>query len=135
LLCSLSKVLEKAAALRLVGHLRDNQLLNRNQFGFQEKTSTLHHLAKLTNFVTKEINNKNYVVGIFLDLKKAFDVVPNNILLKKLEKMGIVGLALRWFTSYLEGRNQCVIYFIYLSTARKLYNKTVIFTWAYYRKC
>jgi hypothetical protein len=108
LLCSLSKVLEKAAALRLVGHLRDNQLLNQNQFGFQEKTSTVHHLAKLTNFVTKEINNKNYVVGIFLDLKKAFDVVPHSILLKKLEKMGIVGLALRWFTSYLEGRNQCV---------------------------
>jgi hypothetical protein len=42
-----------------------------------------------------EINKKHYVIGIFLDLKKAFDVV-----LKKLEKMGIVGLALRWFASY-----------------------------------
>jgi hypothetical protein len=54
------------------------------------------------------VNDKNYVVGIFLDLKKAFDVVPHSLLLKKLEKMGVVGLALRWFISYLEGRTQCV---------------------------
>jgi hypothetical protein len=108
LLCTLSKVLEKAAAIKLVGHLRDNQLLSKDQFGFQEKTSTLHHLTKLTNYIANELNKKNYVVGIFLDLKKAFDVVPHNLLLKKLEKMGIVGLALRWFTSYLEGRTQCV---------------------------
>jgi Reverse transcriptase (RNA-dependent DNA polymerase) len=91
-----------------VNHLKDNKILSEHQFGFQEKTSTLHHLTKLTNFITKELNEKNYVVGIFLDLKKAFDVVPHNILLKKLEKMGIVGLSLSWFTSYLEGRSQCV---------------------------
>jgi hypothetical protein len=107
-LCTFSKILEKAVAIRLVNHLRDNQLLNENQYGFQENVSTVHHLTKLCNYVTKELNDKNYVVGIFLDLKKAFDVVPHNLLLKKLEKMGVVGLALRWFTSYLEGRTQCV---------------------------
>jgi hypothetical protein len=108
LLCAFSKILEKAVAIRLVNHLRENQLLNINQYGFQEKVSTVHHLTKLTNFVTEELNKKNYVVGIFLDLKKAFDLVPHNLLLKKLERMGVVGLALGWFTSYLEGRLQCV---------------------------
>jgi Reverse transcriptase (RNA-dependent DNA polymerase) len=63
----------------------------------------VHHLLKLTNHVTKELNKKNYTVGIFLDLKKAFDVVPHKILLKKLEILGVRGMALKWFTSYLEG--------------------------------
>jgi sarcosine oxidase/L-pipecolate oxidase len=108
LLCTFSKILEKAVAIRLVGYHRDNQLLNENQYGFQENVSTVHHLTKLCNYVTKELNDKNYVVGIFLDIKKAFDVVPHSLLLKKLEKMGVIVLALRWFTSYLEGRTQCV---------------------------
>jgi hypothetical protein len=47
-------------------------------------------------------------VGVFLDLKKAFDVVPHDILLKKLEKLGITGTALSWFTSYLSNRRQKV---------------------------
>jgi Reverse transcriptase (RNA-dependent DNA polymerase) len=107
-LSSISKVLEKAVACRLVNHLKYNKILNENQFGFQEGFSTVHHLFKLTNHVTKELNKKNYTVGIFLDLKKAFDVVPHKILLKKLEKMGIGGVALRWFANYLKGRSQRV---------------------------
>jgi sarcosine oxidase/L-pipecolate oxidase len=89
-------------------HLKYNNLLNENQFGFQEGFSTMHHLLKLTNYVTNEINKKNYTVGIFLDLKKGFDTVPHRILLKKLEKLGIRGMALRWFTNYLNGRSQKV---------------------------
>jgi hypothetical protein len=73
-------------ANRLVQHLNDNNILYEGQFGFQSKVSTVHHLLKLTNYVAEQLNNKNYVVGIFLDLKKAFDVVPHDILLKKLKK-------------------------------------------------
>jgi methylaspartate ammonia-lyase len=47
-------------------------------------------------------------VGIFFDLKKAFDVVSHEILLKKLLKMGIQGVALAWFISYLKDRSQVV---------------------------
>jgi ribonucleases P/MRP protein subunit RPP40 len=91
-----------------VNHLRYNNLLNENQFGFHEGISTVHHLLKLTHFVAKELNKKNYTVGVFLDLKKAFDVVPHRILLKKLERLGIRRVALKWFTSYLNGRMQKV---------------------------
>ena len=47
-------------------------------------------------------------IGIFLDLKKAFDVCSHSILLKKLKKLGVEGVALDWFTSYLSNRKQRV---------------------------
>ena len=49
-----------------------------------------------------------YCLGVFLDLKKAFDVCSHEILLKKLKRMGILGTTYNWFASYLSNREQCV---------------------------
>ena len=54
------------------------------------------------------IENKKYGCGIFIDLKKAFDTVNHDILLRKLEHYGIRGTSLSWFSSYLKGRSQYV---------------------------
>ena len=43
-----------------------------------------------------------------MDLSKAFDCVDHDLLLKKLEKLGIRGLVLKWFRSYLNNRQQYV---------------------------
>jgi hypothetical protein len=58
--------------------------------------------------ISKSLNDGNYCIGVFLDLKKAFDVCSHSILLKKLEKMGVRGTALTWFKNYLAGRSQYV---------------------------
>ena len=108
LLSSLSKILEKIISIKLVNHLEINHLLHPNQYGFQHNKSTVHHLLHLTNHITQELNSKKFCIGVFLDLKKAFDVVSHNILLKKLKKLGINGVTLKWFKSYLSNRNQCV---------------------------
>ncbi len=79
-----------------------------HQYGFQHNKSTQHNLIQLTNFINKTLNEKKYAIGIFFDLKKALDVCPHSILLRKLHKLGIRGTALQWFTSYLQGRQQKV---------------------------
>ena len=106
LLSTLSKILEKIVANSLVNHLEINNLLYDNQYGFLRGRSTLHNITKLTSKISQDPNDKKFVIGIFLDLKKAFDTVSHDILLSKLKKIGISGTPLKWFTSYLSIRTQ-----------------------------
>ena len=49
-----------------------------------------------------------FTIAIFCDLQKAFDTVDHKILLKKLEGLGVRGIELKWFESYLSNRKQFV---------------------------
>ena len=108
LLSSISKILEKIVAQKLISHLLENDLLYVHQYGFLPNRSTEHNLLQILNFITKALDEGNYCIGVFLDLKKAFDVCSHEILLKKLQKMGIRGNTYNWFKNYLAGRKQFV---------------------------
>jgi Reverse transcriptase (RNA-dependent DNA polymerase) len=95
-------------ATDLYNHLDLNNLIFKHQYGFQRGKSTEHNLVQVVNYIGEALNNRNWCIGIFLDLKKAFDTVQHDILLCKLEKYGIRGTALNWFKSYLSNRTQCV---------------------------
>ena len=54
------------------------------------------------------LNNHESTVGVFIDLKKAFDTVDHGILIEKLYHYGIRGIANKWICSYLMNRYQYV---------------------------
>jgi hypothetical protein len=54
------------------------------------------------------LDDKEVSIGLFLDLSKVFDLVDHEILLRKMSEMGIRGIALKWFQSYLNNRIQRV---------------------------
>ena len=95
-------------AIKLTNYLQINKLISPWQFGFQKNLSTEMNLLHVTNFIGNALNNGEFCIGVFFDLKKAFAVVQHNILLSKLEKFGIVGSALNWFRTYLSSRKQVV---------------------------
>ena len=88
--------------------LQEHNILFQNQFGFRKNNSTTFALMEITEKIKETIDNKKYGRGIFIDLRKAFDTVNHDILLKKLEHYGIRGNALKWFRSYLTNRKQYV---------------------------
>ncbi len=63
---------------------------------------------QILNYVTTALNDGMYCIDVFIDLKKAFDVCSHEILLAKLNKMGIQDTALTWFRNHLSGRSQIV---------------------------
>ena len=82
----------------------------KSQSGFRK-----HHSCNtaLINLVDKWLSNidKGEVVGaIFYDLKKAFDIVNHELLIKKLGYYKFDINTLNWIKSYLTDRKQCIIY-------------------------
>ena len=62
----------------------------------------------LVDQIFQAFDNNEFTIGIFIDLKKAFDTVDHQILLGKLEFYGIRGIPLTWIKSYLSNRQQFV---------------------------
>ena len=80
---ALSKVIEKIVFKQLYNYLSINNILYKNQFGFQPGKSTLHPLVHILNYIADAFNNNEIVVGVFLDFRKAFDLVDHKVLLTK----------------------------------------------------
>ena len=108
LLSNINKIFEKIMYKRLYNFLCLQNSFYELQFGFRNKHSTTHALISLTEKIREALDNNKYACGIFIDLKKAFDTVDHNILLKKLEHYGVRGVANEWFRSYLTDRKQYV---------------------------
>jgi len=101
-----SKILEKLVHKRLSIFLESNNLLSKFQFGFRKNFSTTHPLTVFLNHLFEANNEKKYTLGIFCDLRKAFDTVDFEILLTKMYNKGVRGQDLEWFKNYLYGRKQ-----------------------------
>ena len=79
-----------------------------HQFGFQGKISTSHAMLDLTTTAYDNIDNNLLTELVFIDLKKVFDTVCYKILMTKLARYGIRGVAFKLLSSYLSGRQQYV---------------------------
>ena len=106
LLSCFEKPLERLMCKRLLDFLRKHKILYKLLFGFRENHSTALALIETLNEMYSKLDEGKFVLGVFLDLKKAFDTIDHKILLNKLEHYGIHGVAKQWFRSHLSNRKQ-----------------------------
>ena len=103
------KTFEHMLHHKLSIYLLANNPLSPVQHGFRSKHSCQTQLLQATNDWLTTLNNNARAHVIFLDFSKAFDTVPHQRLLIKLENLGIRGQLLNWIKAYPVGRSQRVV--------------------------
>ena len=99
-------IFENLIYSRVYQFLTYKGILSDTQSGFIKGHSTAHAIHYSANIVKSALENKKHVLGIFIDLSKAFYTIDHKILLRKLENCDIRGIANDLFKSYLSDREQ-----------------------------
>lgn len=101
---NICKLMERMITNRLNWFMEKHDLFNVNQSGFRKRRSTIDQLIKLSDDIVKSIANKSVVLGVFLDIEKAYDMIWKKGLLYKLDKLGIDGNMFNWINGFLHNR-------------------------------
>lgn len=100
------KILEGVVKRQLNEHLEKNEILISEQFGFRKRYSCEMAINVILLNWKEEIDCGKRIIAVFLDLKRAFETINRERLIKKMEQYGVRGLEKRWFESYLTNRFQ-----------------------------
>ena len=85
------KIYSSVLNAKLNIYLESNGKIHDSQNGFRKKPGTIDHLYSLMNMVKEKIDKKEPVYACYVDFKKAFDLVDRDLLLVRLNEMGIKG--------------------------------------------
>lgn len=105
---SILSVVEKVFEKYIVRYLKDyfcsNNIINKNQYGFQKGKGTEKLIIEINDYLNIQLNKGYGVLAIFIDFSRAFDTVNHGTLINRLQEIGVSGTYLNLFKSYLDNR-------------------------------
>lgn len=103
-----SKIFESVIKKRLEDFISNNSLMHKNQFGFLKHSSTVAAATSMVNEIVTRVNSKLKTALLFLDIRRAFDSLNHDVLIRILRKWGVRGSALKLLENFLRNRFQFV---------------------------
>ena len=100
---------EKLVRKHLMDHFIEKGLITNAQYGFRSGRSLNLQLLQIIDDFTRAMDRHENVDVIYLEFKKAFDLVPHKRLIGVLRQYGVTGRPLNWITDFLSGRQQRVV--------------------------
>ncbi len=102
----ISKIFERALSDQLTAYMND--IFSSMLSAYRKKHSCQHVLIDLIEDWKSNLDNKSFVGAVLMDLSKAFDCLPHDLLLAKLKAYGLSDEAAETLGSYLSDRLQRV---------------------------
>ena len=145
LTCICSKVMEHVICKHIIKHTEKHSILTVLQHGFRRARSCESQLLVTIHDIINYWNKSTQLDVIVLDFSKAFDTVPHDRLLGKLDHYVINGHIHSWISNFLKHRSQYVLvdgakpdpahvvihtrFTLFLSMVHCTRNFTLISTW------
>ena len=107
LLCSLGKVYEKCL-LNVMTKKFGDSLPSSFQHGFRKNHSTSTAALTVQNIIAKALDNKKKVIVISTDMSAAFDLLDKDVLLPRMQKLGIPSSLCSIYNDFLSNRRAFV---------------------------
>jgi hypothetical protein len=109
LTCTLGKIMEAIIRDNMMAYCLSHNIIDRNQHGFIRNKSTCSQMLECLHEWCSGLDVGGFFDVVYIDFRKAFDVVPHDLLVTKLANSGICERTLHWIVSFLSNRTQRVI--------------------------
>ena len=106
ILSPIAKIFERILSADITEYFVENQLFSDSQHGFRTKRSCETALQTILDKWKLSIEAKRIILALFIDFKKAFDLIDPKLLFIKLFHYGFDNIALNLIRNYFTGRTQ-----------------------------